>query len=115
MTRDRDMTVTLAMTLSDREKAVALLTGSVLFVAGLWAGLMLVPDAALDVPATSEMRGGTIQYDARYLPVPQMLPLLSVAIPAIGAWFAYQTLRADPGDREAGQLEDVATDGGDDR
>jgi hypothetical protein len=99
--------------LSDREKAVAILTGTTLFVAGTWAGLMLVPDAALDVPTeTTEMRDGTIQYDARYLPIPNHLPLVSVAILAIGAWFAYQTLRPDRDDRADGELEDAATDGG---
>ena len=101
--------------LSDREKAVAILTGTTLFVAGMWAGLMLVPDAALDVPKTTEMRDGTLQYHVRYLPVPSYLPVLSVAIPAIGVWFAYQVLRADRDDRADGELESVATDGGDDR
>jgi hypothetical protein len=78
---------------SDREKALILLSGVTLFTLGVWAGVWIVPDAALDVPVVdSPGRGPHLAFQ----PVPTWLPLMSV-LALLGATYgAHVILRDDP-------------------
>jgi hypothetical protein len=77
---------------SDREKALALLAGVSAFVLGVWAGVWVVPDAALDVPTVDTPRDPRIAFK----PVPTWLPFMS-ALALLGATYgASVILRDDP-------------------
>jgi hypothetical protein len=88
------------------EYAAAVVTGSVALVVGVWAGLWLVPDAALAVP-TETIHG---HETPAYTPVPGFLPLASVGIVVFGGWNAWTTLRASQEDREAERREEGSHD-----
>ncbi|WP_435359511.1 hypothetical protein [Haloarchaeobius sp. DFWS5] len=96
--------------LSKREKALVVGVGAVALVAGMWIGLWLVPDAALDVPKETVEQGGQTFVDARYQPVPSAMPLYSFAVLFLGG-FVIQLIYSDD---ELGE-DALVTDGGDDR
>jgi hypothetical protein len=91
---------------SDREKAIAVQSATLSFATGLWAGLSLVPNAALSVPKTEDVRGIV---EPAYLPVPSYLPLITFVILAVGTFAAYSVLRESPHDEDADLVEE--TDG----
>lgn len=72
------------MQLSDREKALIAVTAAAALVAGMWVGVTMMPVEALDVPTTTEY----VEPTAVYTPVPNHLPLLSIIVFSIAAWYA---------------------------
>jgi len=80
----------IELNLTHREKSIAVVTAAVTFLAGYWAGLWAVPPQALDVPVDVSYRAGEQVYHAAYRPVPDHLPVLSVALPLIGFAYAFR-------------------------
>jgi len=78
---------------TDREKTIAILTGVAAFTVGLWAGLWMVPDAALNVPTDTYMDSGRTVRDAAYQPVPSYFPMLSALLVFGGAYAAWSVNR----------------------
>ncbi|WP_435364538.1 hypothetical protein [Haloarchaeobius sp. DYHT-AS-18] len=73
--------------LSKREKTLIVGVGALALVAGVWLGLWMVPDAALDVPKeTVTGYEGREVVDARYQPVPTWLPIFSFGVPLVAAF-----------------------------
>lgn len=76
--------------LSRREKALLSASVTVAFVAGLWISLLLIPDAALDVPKQHVEDGHGGYWDAAYLPVPGFLIGASILVLLVGAWATWR-------------------------
>ena len=90
--------------LSDREKACLVVSGGLAFSLGMWVGIWLLPSEALSVPTTTE-HGDTF---AAYTPVPNFLPVFSLAVTGISLFFAYAVI-VESADEPAAT---PATDGG---
>jgi hypothetical protein len=89
------------------EAAAAVAAGTVAVVVGLWAGLWMIPDAALAVP-TETLPNGDVT--AKYQPVPSALPVLSAVVAAVGGWATWTVMRTEQ--RVDGEhVEEGATDG----
>ena len=97
---------------SDRNKAVALASGVVSYVAGMWTGVWSVPTRALDVPTSTQFVGGQMEYSAAYQPVPTWLPIASLLVIGIGFLAARRIaerdddLELDDIDRRAAELNE---------
>jgi len=80
----------IELNLTHREKSIVVVTATVTFIAGYWAGLWAVPPQALDVPVDVTYRASEQAYQAAYRPVPDHLPVLSVALPLVGFAYAFR-------------------------
>ena len=88
------------------------------FVVGLWAGVLILPAEALDVPTSERTApGGETNERVAFYPIGQGHFLLTVTAIVAAAWYA--STRWERDDRRADVLEDesgerpTATDGGD--
>jgi hypothetical protein len=75
-----------------RERAILSVSSTVSLVVGLWAGHWLVPAEAFarHITYNATYSDGL---RAHYMPTNRILPLLSLLILGIGAWYAYRSLR----------------------
>jgi hypothetical protein len=95
------------ISLTDREKAIIVVTATISAVFGVWFGLWSVPGAALDVPKEMGHNG---ELSPAYVPVPTWLPFLSglaVLVSLVGA----RNILRDP-DEPGDEGDTVAADGG---
>lgn len=95
------------LNLSDREKAIIVVTGVVAAVLGIWLGLWIVPSAALDVPKEMDHDG---DLSPAYTPVPTYLPVLSL-IAVLSSLVGARNILRDPDDSK-GESDSMAADGG---
>ena len=95
------MTDALLERVDRQQVATIVATASIALVIGAWIGLMAVPDAALSVPMVDQP-GPTAGPRAAFIPVPQWLPILSLAVPILGVGYAWSLVaRDDQDDPEA--------------
>jgi len=93
--------------LSDREKALIVVTATLSAVLGLWGGLWIVPGAALDVPMETGYDG---ESSPAYVPVPTWLPFIS-GLAVLASLVGARNILRDPEDPD-GESDAVAADGG---
>lgn len=93
------------------ELQIVIVTAAVAFTAGIWAGVWLIPDAALSVPTDVSYSGGGTVRNIAFQPVPTYLPILSVTLIGLAAYGARQ-LGVEEDDEEQQPVALPATDGG---
>jgi len=76
--------------LTAREKALMILVAGLAFTTGLWAGVWMVPNAALDVPMDTYIENGHTVRSLTYQPVPTYLPILSGCLVLVTAGLAWR-------------------------
>ena len=106
----------MTLELSRREIALVLVTASFALVAGMWIGLLSVPDAALDVPKkTYTGYEDRTVIEARYHPMPMWFPIASL-LPLPVAFWAYSFVNSSHDDADGAADTDNYLDhlGGDD-
>ena len=99
--------------LTDREKVAIAAAASVSVMIGIWIGVWSVPVEGLSVPTDTHVDStGATHLTPAYRPVPTSLPIMTVLLPAISVYSAYQIWIVDdetqPADGELG--EEVTAD-----
>ena len=80
--------------LTARERYALPAAASLGLAAGLWMGLWMVPDEALDVPTETTPYG---EVSAVYHPVPGILPLATVLLLALAAYCIWRASQESGG------------------